>query len=135
LQQAVTDKGSGRHRSADAERFRRLLLIAAAACVPFVIAQLALAVFVTPLFADMYAEAGVGRLPALSRLVFQLSEGPWLVLLMLAVDAAVFAVAYLIARRSTPWVLFAPAVIFAMAAGSFVPWLYQPLFQIMNVVR
>ena len=136
MQQVVTEQGAGRLPEADGGRFRRLLIVAAAVCVPFVLAQLALSIFVTPIFADMYAEAGVGRLPALWRAVFSLSHGPQLALLIIALDAAVFGLAYLIARRTTtPWVLFAPAVLFALAAGAYVPWLYMPLFQLMDVVQ
>jgi len=135
LQQAVTEESAGRLPAAGRERFRRTLLIAAAVCVPFVIAQLALAVFVTPVFADMYAEAGVGRLPAFWRAVFSLSHGPGLALLIITVDATLFGVAYLIARRTRPWVLFAPAIVIALAAGAYVAWLYLPLFQLMDVVQ
>jgi hypothetical protein len=135
LQQAVTEQSADRLSEADGGRLRRLPLIAAAVCVPFVLSQIALAVFVTPIFAAMCAQADVGRLPALWRAVFSLSHGPQLALLIIAVDAAVFAVAYVIARRTTTWVLFAPAVLFALAAGAYVPWLYMPLFQLMDVVR
>jgi len=135
MQQAVTERSAGRLADAGRERFRRTLLIAAAVCVPFVLAQLALAVFVTPIFADMYAEADVDRLPALWRVVFSLSHGPGLALLIVAVDAALFGIAYLVARRTRPWVLFVPAVLMALAAGAYVPWLYLPLFQLMDVVR
>ena len=135
MQQAVTEQSASRLPAAGRERLRRTLLIAAAVCVPFIIAQLALAVFVTPIFADMYAEAGVDRLPALWRVVFSLSHGPGLALLIVTVDAVLFGLGYVIARATRPWVLFAPAALIALAAGAYVPWLYLPLFQLMDVVR
>jgi hypothetical protein len=135
LQQAVTEQGEGRLPEAERVRFRRLLLISAAVCVPFVLAQLALAVFVTPIFADMYAEAGIESPSAIWRLVFSLSHGPGLLLLIIAVDAALFAVAWLIARRTRLWVLFVPVGVLVITAGAYVPFLYMPLFQSMNVVH
>jgi hypothetical protein len=136
LQQAVTQQdAAGRLPEAERTRLRRLLLIAAAACVPFILAQLALAVFVTPIFADMYAEAGIESPSAIWRLVFSLSHGPGLALLIVGADAALFGVAYLIARRTRPWVLFVPVGVLAIAAGAYVPFLYMPLFSSMNVVH
>jgi len=135
LQQVVTEQGASRLPEAERDRFRRWLLVAAAACVPFVLAQLALAVFVTPVFADMYAEAGIDSPSALWRVVFSLSHGPGLALAVLALDAALFAVCWLVARRTRPWVLFVPVGVLAIAAGAYVPFLYMPLFQSMNVVH
>ena len=135
MQQAVTQQDAGRLPEAERTRFRRLLLIAAAACVPFILAQLALAVFVTPIFADMYAEAGIESPSAIWRLVFSLSHGPGLALLIVAVDAALFGVAYLVARRTRPWVLFVPVGVLVITAGAYVPFLYIPLFSSMNVVH
>ncbi len=123
LQQAVTQQDADRLPEAEGTRFRRLLLIAAAICVPFVLAQLAPAVFVTPIFADMYAEAGIESPSALWRLVFSLSHGPGLALLIVALDAALFGVACLVARRTRPWVLFVPVGVLAIAAGAYVPFL------------
>jgi hypothetical protein len=133
LQQAVTEQGGA--RLPESAHFRRLLLIAAAVCVPFVLAQLAFAVFVTPIFADMYAESGIDSPGALWRAVFSLSHGPGLALLILAVDAVLFGLAWLVARRTRPWVLFVPVGLLAVAAGAYVPFLYMPLFQSMNVVH
>jgi hypothetical protein len=135
LQQAVTEQGASRLPEAEQGRLRRLLLIAAAACVPFILAQLALAVFVTPIFADMYAGAGVESPSWLWRLVFSLSHGPGLALLIIALDAALFGVAYLVARRTRPWVLFVPVGVLAVVASAYVPFLYMPLFQSMNLVH
>ena len=135
MQQAVTEQSASRLPGTDGERFRRLLLIAAAVCVPFVLAQLALAVLVTPIFADMYAEAGIESPSAIWRLVFSLSHGPGLALLIIALDAALFAVAWLIAWRTRPWVLFVPVGLLAIAAGAYVPFLYMPLFSSMNLVH
>ena len=135
MQTTVTEQGAGRLPQAEQGRFRRLLLIAAAACVPFVLAQLALAVFVTPMFTDMYAEAGIDSPSAFWRLVFSLSHGPGLALLIVALDAALFGVAWLVARRTRPWVLFVPVGMLAVAAGACVPFLYMPLFSSMNVVH
>ena len=131
----MTEQGAGRVPEAEGQRFRRLLIIAAAVCVPFVLAQLAFAVLVTPIFADMYAEAGIDSPSALWSAVFSLSHGPGLVLLILAVDAALFGVAWLVARRTRPWVLFVPVGVFVITAGAYVPFLYMPLFQSMNVVH
>ena len=131
MQQAVTEQGAT--RLLESARFRRLLLIAAAVCVPFVLAQLALAVFVTPIFADMYAEAGIESPSAIWRLVFSLSHGPGLALLVVAVDAA--PLSYLVARRTRPWVLFVPVGVLVITAGAYVPFLYIPLFTSMNVVH
>ena len=133
MQQAVTEQGAP--RLPESARFRRLLLIAAAACVPFVLAQLAFAVLVTPIFADMYAESGIDSPGVLWRAVFLLSHGPGLALLILAADAALFGLAWLVARRTRPWVLFVPVGVLAVAAGAYVPFLYMPLFQSMNVVH
>ena len=103
--------------------------------MPFVLAQLTLAVFVTPIFADMYAEAGIDSPSAMWRLVFSLSGGPGLALLIIALDAALLGVACLVARRTRPWVLFVPVGVLAVVAGAYVPFLYMPLFQSMNVVH
>jgi hypothetical protein len=135
MQQAVTEQNAGQPQTDEAARFRRLLLISAAVCVPLVLVQLAFAIFVTPIFADMYAEAGIASPSGLWRTVFSLSHGPGLSLLIVAVDAALFVVAWLIARRTRPWVLFVPVGVLAVMAGFYVPFLYMPLFQSMNVVH
>lgn len=135
MRQAVGEQSAGRLPEAGRERFRRTLLIAAAVFMPLVIAQLALAIFVTPVFADLYAEAGIDGLSSLWRVVFSLSHGPVLALLIVAGDAALFAVAWLVARRTRPWVLFIPVGMLAVAAGAYVPFLYVPLFQSMNMAH
>ena len=135
MQQVVTEQGSSRLPEAERTRFRRWLLIAAAACAPFVLAQLALTVFVTPTFADMYAEDGIASPSGVWRLVFSLSHGPRLVLLILAVDVTLFGVAWLVARRTRAWVLFIPVGVLAIATGAYVPFLYMPIFQSMTVVQ
>lgn len=118
----------------EAKRFRSLFTIAAAICLPFVIAQVAMAVFVTPIFADMYAESDIAVRSPQSAL-FALSHGPLLVLLLLACDLLFFLVMYLFARRYRPWLLFVPAAVFILTTGFWVPLLYVPIFDSMNVVR
>lgn len=118
----------------EAKRFRNLLIIAAAICMPFVIAQVAMAVFVTPIFADMYAESDIAVRAPQSAL-FALSHGPLLVLLLLASDLLFFLVMCLLARRYRTWLLFVPAAVFILTAGFWVPLLYMPIFNSMNVVR
>jgi hypothetical protein len=117
-----------------AKRFRRLLITAAAICVPFVTAQVAMAVFVTPIFSDMYAESDIAVRSPQSAL-FALSHGPLLVLLLLACDLLFFLVMYLLARRYRPWLLFVPAAGFILTTGFWVPLLYMPIFDSMNMVR
>lgn len=116
-----------------ANRFRSLLIVAAVLCAPFVIAQVAMAVWVTPIFADMYAESDIAvRFPQSA--LFALSHGPLLVLLLLACDLALFLVMYLLARRYRPWLLFVPAAVLILTTGVWVPLLYMPIFDSMNVV-
>ena len=83
----------------------------------------------------MYAEAGIESPSWLWRLVSSLSHGPGLALLIVAVDAALFGVAWLVAQRTQPWVLFVPVGVLVIAAGAYVPFLYMPLFSSMNVVH
>lgn len=135
MQQAVTEQSPDRVSHAGRQGFRRLLVLAAATTLVLLLAQLALAVHVTPIFADLYAEAGVTRPPTSWRVVFSLSQGPGLALLIVALDGALFALAYVVARHTRPWVLFIPAIVMALAAAASLPLLYQPLFQLIDVVR
>ena len=44
-------------------------------------------------------------------------------------------IGWLIARRTRAWFLFVPVGVLAVTAGAYVPFLYMPLFQSMNVVH
>jgi hypothetical protein len=133
LQEVVTTNAAPAAAD-EAKRFRSLLIIAAAICVPFVIAQVAMAVFLTPIFADMYADLDIAVRSPQSAL-FALSHGPLLVLLLLACDLLLFLVMYLLARRYRPWLLFVPAAVFILTTGFWVPLLYMPIFDSMNLVK
>jgi type II secretory pathway component PulF len=133
LQQVVT-RSAAPPDVDEASRFRSLLIIAAAVCVPFLIAQVALSVWLTPIFADMYVEAGI-TVRAPQSVLFSLSHGALLLIVLLACDALLFLVTYLLARRYRPWLLFIPPVVFALTVGAWVPLLYMPLFDSMNIVK
>jgi hypothetical protein len=114
------------------KRFKRLLIMAIALSLPFVVVQLGLALVVTPLFVRMYTEADIA-VQGLPRLMFSL--GPLLALLLLVVDALLFGLMYLLARDHGVWLLFVPVAIFAIIAGAWVPLLYVPLFESMTPVQ
>jgi len=120
--------------SVDAQRFRSSLIAGALACLPLVVTQVGIVVFVTPIFAHMYADNHIiVREPQST--IFALSHHAVLALVMLAFDAALFGAMYLLARRRGRRFLFAPAAVLLVMSFVYVPLMYMPLFQSMTVVK
>jgi len=105
----------------DARRFRIVSIIAGVVCAPFVVGHAAFALFVIPIFGQMYADMG-GKLPAFTKLLVDLSHFGLLAALLVAVDVAVFVLMYVLAKRYWIGLLFVPA-------------LYLPMYNVISLTR
>jgi hypothetical protein len=103
-------------------------LTAVLACVPVVIVQLLLTVFVPPVLADMYHQAGVEPGPIVSMLFSLyssgLGSGGVLALLVLALDALLIALLYFPTRRRPRWLLYLPVGVIVLSAVAYLALLF-----------
>jgi hypothetical protein len=133
-EQVVETASGGRHSDDRANGFRAFLIAGGAAFMILVLLQVGFAVFVTPVFADMYADSDlVVRQP--QKAIFALSHNGVLVMALLAFDAALFGVMYLLARRYGRRLLFVPAAVLLLISFSYIPLTYMPMFDSMTVAK
>jgi len=118
----------------DERRFRIVSVIAGIAYAPFVLGHAAFALFAVPVFGQMYADMG-GELPAVTQLLVNLSRFGLLAALLVAVDVAVFAFMYRLAKRYWIGLLFVPLAIAPAMAYLFLPALYLPMFDVIQRVQ
>jgi len=117
---------------ADAKRFKVVAIVAGVLVAPQVIGHLAIAWAVVPTFRSMFDSMG-GTLPAPTAVL--VAMGPWLGLLLAAIDALVFWGFYRLARKYWIGLLFAPLFAMGAVSGLFVAALYMPMFQVITLVK
>jgi type II secretory pathway component PulF len=117
---------------ADAKRFRVVAIVAGALFAPTVIGHLAMPFIVMPTFKSMFESMG-GSLPAPT--AFLLAMGPWLGILLLAIDGLVFWGFAKLARKYWIGLLFAPLFATGLLTAPIVWALYMPMFEVINLVK
>jgi len=135
LDSEVTVESSGEiAQPADADR--RFRVVAIVAGVLFALEALPSAIVfplsILPTFSGMYADIGFD-LPAPTSILIGL--GPWLVPMILAIDALIFWSFYRLARKYWIGLLFASLFAPGVLAGLFVWVLYMPMTSVVTLVR
>ncbi len=118
----------------DERRFRVVSIVAAVLSLPFVAGHVFFALVQIPVFEKMFTDMG-GELPAATQALVSLSHYGILALLLVAIDVAVFAFFYWLAKRYWIGLLFAPLFLYFVLSGLFIPLLYLPMFNIITLVQ
>jgi hypothetical protein len=116
----------------DERRFRVVAIVAAVLYAPQVLTYFALPFVVVPAFKQMFEDMG-GSLPPIT--LFILSAGPWLGVALGVIAILVFWFFYVLARKYWVGLLFAPLFAGSLLAGPLVWALYQPMFQVITLVK
>jgi type II secretory pathway component PulF len=116
----------------DRRRFRVVAIVAGILFAPQVIAHIAITFAAIPTFKQMYSDFG-GPLPWTT--AFVLSLGPFLGLVLVALDGFAFWLFYRLAKKYWIGLLFAPLFTGGLITGPLIAALYLPMFQIITLVK
>ncbi len=120
--------------SANPARFRVVAWIAGALCFAFAAAHLYFALTAIPVFEAMYRDMG-GPIPPATQALFTLNRWGLLFLILVCVDALVFAGMYWLAKRYWIGLLFAPIPVYIAINYLLIPVLYAPLWQVVEFAK
>ena len=118
--------------SVDRKKFRVVAIVAAVLFAPQVIASVLLPFTVFPTFKSMFDSMG-GTIPPATALILHL--GPWVGLILAVVDVLVFWFFYRLARKYWIGLLFAPLFAGGLLTAPLIWVLYQPLFDVISLVK